>query len=161
MRVGILSDTHGRLPAAKTAMKLLVGAGCEMFIHCGDVGSNDILDLMAGLNSSFVFGNTDYDRAAMEKYAETIGVQCLQTGGIISCEEKKLAVTHGDEPEVLQQLLATKPDYLFTGHTHVAKDVRQGKTRWVNPGALQRAVVKSVAVVDLAKDRVEFLKLNH
>ena len=82
-------------------------------------------------------------------------------GGIISCEEKKLAVTHGDEPEVLQQLLATKPDYLFTGHTHVAKDVRQGKTAPVNPGALQRAVVKSVAVVDLAKDRVEFLKLNH
>jgi putative phosphoesterase len=159
MRVGILSDTHGRLPAAKAAMKLLVGAGCEMFIHCGDVGSCEILDLLAGLNSCFVFGNTDYDRAAMDKYAQTIGVQCLRTGGTILCDGKKLAVTHGDEPEVLQQLLAGKPDYLFTGHTHIAKDIRQGKTRWINPGALQRATVKSVVVLDLANDQVEFLKI--
>jgi uncharacterized protein len=159
MRVGILSDTHGRVPAAKAAMKLLVSAGCEMFIHCGDVGSCDILDLLAGLNSSFVFGNTDYDRAAMEKYAQAIGVQCLQMGGIILCDGKKLAVTHGDEPDVLQQLLEGKPDYLFTGHTHIAKDVRHGKTRWINPGALQRAVVKSVAVLDLANDSLEFLKI--
>jgi hypothetical protein len=159
MRIGILSDTHGRLPTAKAAMELLVAAGCEMFIHCGDVGSRDILDLLAGLNSSFVFGNTDYDRDALAGYAETISVRCLQTGGTILCDGKKLAVTHGDEPDMLQELLAKNPDYLFTGHTHVAKDIQQGKTRWINPGALQRAPVKSVAVLDLANDRLEFLKV--
>jgi uncharacterized protein len=159
MRVGILSDTHGRLPAAKAAIKLLVGAGCETFIHCGDVGSQDILDLLAGLNSSFVFGNTDYDRDELLRYAETIGVRCLQAGGVIMCENKKLAVTHGDNSEMLRQLLAAKPNYLFTGHTHIAQDIREGKTRWINPGALHRAAVKSMAVVDLEKDRLEFLKI--
>jgi putative phosphoesterase len=160
MRIGILSDTHGRLPAAKAAMELLVSAGCETFIHCGDVGSCDILDLLAGLPSYFVFGNTDYDGEALRQYSQTIGVRCLGSGGVIRLEKKKLAVTHGDDAEKLRAILADEPDYLFTGHTHIAKDIRQGKTRWINPGALQRAAVKSVAVLDLTNDRLEFLQVH-
>ncbi|HEY1684531.1 MAG TPA: metallophosphoesterase family protein [Tepidisphaeraceae bacterium] len=160
MRVGILSDTHGRVAAAKEAMSLLLKAGCETFIHCGDVGSTDVLDLLAGHPSSFVFGNTDYDREVLERYAKDIEVNCLGIGGAIVLEKKKLAVTHGDDAEILRKLLADEPDYLFTGHTHIAKDVRQGKTRWINPGALHRAAVKSVAMVDLEKGEVEFLKLG-
>jgi hypothetical protein len=161
MRVGVLSDTHGRLPIAKEAMKILTGARCGYFIHCGDVGGTDILDLLAGLESAFVFGNTDYERDEMERYATSIGVRCLKGGGVVEIGGKKLAVTHGDDAEMLRELLAGKPDYLFTGHTHVAKDVRQGKTRWINPGALHRAAVKSAAVLDLEKDSLEFLEVKH
>lgn len=160
MRVGILSDTHGRIEPAKTAMAMLVKAGCQAFIHCGDVGSTDVLDLLAGQASWFVFGNTDYDCDGLEAYGRQNGVNCLRGGGTVLLQDKKLAVTHGDDPEMLRKLLAEEPEYLFTGHTHIAKDVRQGKTRWINPGALHRAAIKSVAVVDLDKDSVKVLRVG-
>lgn len=159
MRIGLLSDTHGRLPAMIEAMKLLQSAGCEYFIHCGDVGSTDILECLAGLKAAFVFGNTDYDREELRRYGEGLGISCLGNGGEIEVGGKKLAVTHGDDVLMLRNLLAKEPDYLFTGHTHVAKDVRQGRTRWINPGALHRAAVKSVAILDLEKDQLEFLEI--
>ncbi|HWB54101.1 MAG TPA: metallophosphoesterase family protein, partial [Tepidisphaeraceae bacterium] len=116
MVIGILSDTHGRVAIARAAVDELSAAGCEYFIHCGDVGSTQVLDCLAGLPSVFVFGNTDYDAEELRRYGESIGISCLGDGGELELDGKKLAVTHGHEPEVFRRLMAAEPDYLFTGH---------------------------------------------
>ena len=48
MIVGILSDTHDRVAAAAAAIERLRQHGAEYFIHCGDVGSERVLDQLAG-----------------------------------------------------------------------------------------------------------------
>ena len=62
MLIGILSDTHDRVEAMAEAMRVLKEAGARYFIHCGDVGSERVLDYLAGEPGGFVFGNTDWDR---------------------------------------------------------------------------------------------------
>ena len=66
MIVGILSDTHDRIDATAAAVKTLTANGAEFLIHCGDVGSDPILDQLAGIPSAFVWGNNDFDRRGLQ-----------------------------------------------------------------------------------------------
>ena len=158
MILGILSDTHDRVDATAAAVALLRDHGAEFFIHCGDVGSERVLDHLAGLASAFVFGNTDWDRAALARYAASIGVACHDAFADLTLGGKRIAVTHGDDFKLKQRLLsAQQHDYVLQGHTHVRADQRVGRTRVINPGALHRAREKTVAVLDTAADKLEFL----
>ena len=76
MLVGILSDTHGDTAAAAAGIALLQQRGVTRFLHCGDVGSGGVLDLLAGLPAGFVFGNCDIDRPALARYAATLRMDC-------------------------------------------------------------------------------------
>ena len=161
MLIGILSDTHDRVDAMAAGVALLRKAGAEFFVHCGDVGSERVLDHLAGLPGAFVFGNTDWDRAALARYAESIGVACHGTFADLDLGGKKVAVTHGDDFRIKQRVLAGKRhDYLLQGHTHVLRDERVGPTRVINPGALHRAREKTVAVLDTATDTLRFLVVS-
>ena len=158
MRIGILSDTHDRVEAMAAAMEILRRQGAEFFIHCGDVGSESVLDHLAGVPSAFVFGNTDWDRAPLVRYAEQIGVACHGALADLELGGKKVAVTHGDDFKLKQRILAEqRHDYLLQGHTHVREDKRIGKVRLINPGALHRAKEKTVALLDTDADRLAFL----
>jgi putative phosphoesterase len=159
--IGILSDTHDRADAAGLAIERLREAGAEFFIHCGDVGSERVLDHLAGLPSAFVFGNTDFDRARLARYAQAIGVGCYGNFADLELAGKKIAVLHGDDLKLKQRLLAAQQhDYLLQGHTHVRADTRIGRTRLINPGAVYRAAEKTVATLDTAGDVLNFMALK-
>ena len=161
MIVGILSDTHDRVAAARAAVELLQKHGAQYFVHCGDVGSEMVLDVLAGLPSAFVFGNTDWDRRGLERYAADVHVSCLGQGGQLELGGKSFHVEHGDEPRSLKRAIESQQfDYVLHGHTHVRRDERVGRTRVINPGALHRAREKTVAVLDAASDRLEFLPVS-
>ncbi len=162
VKIGILSDTHGKFATALHAVQLLQQQGVDMLIHCGDVGDESVLDTLAGgAPAHFVFGNNDFDRRGLQAYAKLIGVNCLGNFGVVGADGKKIAVTHGDDPQLLARLTRDDSgiDYLLTGHTHVRHDQRLGSIRWINPGALYRASIKSVAVLDVPTDRLDFLSL--
>lgn len=160
MLLGILSDTHDRIEAMAEGMRLLRAAGATYFVHCGDVGSEGVLDHLAGERAAFVFGNTDWDRAPLRRYAQQVGVDCLESYGSLELGGKAIAVAHGDDSARLRQVIEDQEhDYLLTGHTHVAGEQRYGRTRVINPGALHRARVKTVAILDLATDQLRWLEL--
>jgi len=156
--LGLLSDTHGQVKAAAAGIATLRAAGAQFLIHCGDVGGENIFDLMAGIPSAFVWGNNDFDRESLKNYASHLGIQCGDEFLPLRFGEKKVAVTHGDNPALIRQVAAgTDYQYLFVGHSHIPVDEIVGKVRIVNPGALHRAAKKTVAVVDLEKDLVRHL----
>jgi hypothetical protein len=158
MRIGILSDTHDRLPAMQAGLNLLRQSGAEFFIHCGDVGSERILDQLAGLPSAFVWGNNDWDRPALERYAHNLGIACYGDFGELEFNGKRFAVIHGDDLRLRQRILTEqRHDYLLQGHTHLRHDEKIGAVRCINPGALYRARDKSVATLDTETDRLTFL----
>jgi putative phosphoesterase len=151
--IGILSDTHDRATAMAAGVEALRKAGASFFIHCGDIGTQRCIDLLAGLPCAFVFGNTDWDRAALAKYAASIDVPCYGNFASLELDGKKIAVIHGDDFRLKQRLIDEQAhDYLLQGHTHVRDDRRVGKTRLINPGALHRATEKTVATLDTARD---------
>lgn len=157
--LGVLSDTHDHADAAAAGIATLRAAGAQFLIHCGDVGGESILDLLAGTRCAFVWGNNDYDRASLDRYANEIG---LQPGGdFVELEfgGKRIAVTHGDSPKLMRKAMAEDAgyDYLLLGHSHIPSDQRSGRLRIVNPGALHRAAKKTVALIDLSRDVVRHL----
>ena len=156
MRIGILSDTHGRTEPLVTALEFLRGRGAEHFIHCGDVGGEAVLDALAGLPCTFVWGNNDYDTASLVDYARTLGLSCGGRFADLTLAGKRLAVLHGDDAAAKRKLLDEQAfDYLLQGHTHAWADQQIGRTRLINPGALHRASPKTVAVLDLETGRLE------
>jgi putative phosphoesterase len=158
MLIGVLSDTHDRVEAMAAAIELLRQREAEFFIHCGDVGSTRVLDYLAGLPSAFVWGNCDYDRLGLARYAEKLGIQCFGAYGELELGGKLMGVLHGDDPKAKEQMLSGgRFDYIVQGHTHQREDRRIGRTRLINPGALHRANPKTVALLETAADTVEFL----
>jgi putative phosphoesterase len=161
MLIGILSDTHGDADIAHVAVRALLDRGAEYLVHCGDVGSTDVLDALAGHPAMFVFGNTDFDTQVLTKYAGIIGIACGNTYGKLAFAGKTAVVTHGDDSRLVKQVIADQlVDYLFLGHTHQKLDRREGKVRIINPGALHRAAVKTVAILDTVKDELAFITVG-
>ncbi len=161
MIIGILSDTHDRFDAMAAALAVLRHAGAEYYIHCGDIGTQPCIDLLAGLPSAFIFGNNDWDRAALSKYAASIDVPCYGNFANLELAGKRIAVIHGDDFRLKQRLLdEQKHDYLMQGHTHVRDDRRVGTMRLINPGALHRAREKTVATLDTELDVVKFHRVQ-
>src|ERR1700722_7068277 len=160
MLIGILSDTHGKVAATGAALEVLREAGAERYIHCGDVGGEAILDLMAGMTVDFVWGNTDWDRESLAKYAAGLGLSCHGELADLEIDGVRVAVTHGDDAKILKQIAGAKIyQFLFHGHTHVARDQVIEGLRWVNPGAVHRSPRPSVAVWETGSGKVKFLAL--
>ena len=108
-------------------------------------------------HAHFVFGNTDYDRNSIERAVADIGAT-LHAAGANGSElaGQTLAFTHGDDHDLLHELEhADTFDYLFHGHTHIVREHRTGKTRVINPGALQRVAVRTFLLLDLPSGETE------
>lgn len=158
MRLGIISDTHNRLERTRAAVELLRTAGADVLIHCGDLTDVDIVSVCAVMPSYFVFGNNDADNVPRLKEAMAeAGAICLDWGGEVELSGKRIAVVHGHLGTDVRRLLAGCPDYLFSGHSHIASDDRLGSTRRINPGALHRAANFTVALLDLDNDELQIL----
>jgi len=160
-RIGILSDTHDRLERTQRAISLLHSARVDVLIHCGDLTGPEIVTACSMLPAYFVFGNNDADQVPhlRERSAET-GVVCLGWGDEIQLAQRRIAVVHGHMGTDVRRLLDRGPDYMLSGHSHVAGDWKEGSTRRINPGALHRSAEFTVAVLDLETDELEYLTVR-
>ena len=161
MILGLLSDTHDRFAAAQAAVRTLGANGAQFLLHAGDIGREQVIDLLAGGQAAFVWGNNDFDRAGLSAYATQMGVNCLGVFGELELDGKKIALTHGDDDKLVRGVLEEqRHDYLITGHTHMRHDRRNGRVRWINPGAMHRVGVKTVALLDTSKDVLHWITVG-
>ena len=72
--VGLLSDSHSRWERTKRALQALRAAGATVFVHCGDIEDELVLDQLAGLDSHLVWGNCDWNSRTLERYARDLGI---------------------------------------------------------------------------------------
>jgi uncharacterized protein len=158
MLIAILSDTHDRTETLVRVLHMFRGRGAEYYIHCGDVGGQRVLDQLAGLPCTFIWGNNDFDVGELEGYARMLNLQCAGRSAELTLDGKAFFVTHGDDGRLKRTALAEqKYDYLLHGHTHVFQDETEGRTRIINPGALHRANPKTAALLDTRSGRLERL----
>ncbi len=160
MVIGILSDTHGDAGAARWAVELLERNGATALFHCGDVCGEGVLDALAGHRAYFVWGNCDDTSPAMRRYVEAVGLSLPTAPLRLELAGKRIAMCHGHESSCEAVLSEAGLDYFFHGHTHVREDRRANGIRIVNPGALYRARVKTVATLDLTTDQLIFWTLD-
>jgi len=158
MRLGILADTHDELARARAAVELLRVAGAEALVHCGDLASPPIVAACAIRPLYFAFGNHDADSVpALRQAAADYGAVCLGWGGVVELGGRRVGVAHGHMTVDVRRVLADRPDYLLSGHSHSPSDVQDGEVRRINPGALHRADEFTVAILDLASGELKWL----
>jgi putative phosphoesterase len=161
MRLGILSDSHDRLDRVRSAVRLLQAEGAKVLVHCGDLTGPAVVAACTVLPCYFTFGNHDADGVpGLERAASETGAVCLEWGAEVVLADKRVAVTHGHMSTDVRRLLAARPDYLLSGHSHRAGDRYDGPTRRINPGALHDADEYTVALLDLGTDDLRFLPVR-
>lgn len=167
MLLGILSDTHGHVQRSAAAAQLLLEAGVESVVHCGDIGSEAVLVELASVfgpahvGVSAVLGNVDWMADGLMAFPASTGVAVVGQRAEVDLAGKRGVVLHGHEARALRNALHSgEYDYVFTGHTHVKQDERFGKTRLINPGAVYRAAEPSIATLDVTTDTLTFIALD-
>ena len=136
---------------------MLATASVDLILHLGDLGSEAVVDRLAGLPVRLVLGNVDPPEIA--RYATFIGLEVdhpvmrLRVGG------KRIVATHGHLEKDIRSSMRDGPDYFIHGHTHRVRDERFEGTRFLNPGALQRGEKSSVAILDPVADEFRLLKV--
>jgi putative phosphoesterase len=150
MLLGVVSDTHGHVPNTSRAVRMLESLQVAEVIHCGDIGSSEIVTMFAAWPTHFVFGNVDYDRAALKGEIARLKQTCCGEFGTIRREDREIAFLHGDDAGRLAQTIRGGRFALVChGHTHVSRIERVGETIVLNPGAVFRARPPSIALVEL------------
>ena len=160
MIVGVMSDTHGHVLAAREAIELFERAGVGHVIHCGDVGGEEVFGELMGRPVTFVWGNTDTPNDGIVAYLRATGFTLpdgvparIELGG------KRFAVVHGHESQ-FRLCKKLDVDYVLYGHTHEADvEVLDGKC-FVNPGALFRANPKTVATINTETSEIQFHEIT-
>jgi len=127
--VGVISDSHDRLPYLRKAIETLQGRGVEAILHAGDfVAPFAIKELLkATVPVHAVFGNNDGERTGIKNLFPEIQAPplVLELGG------RKIVLDH--YPEVVDKDEAKGADVLIYGHTHEIV-VEPGPPLVLNPG---------------------------
>ena len=154
MRIGLISDTHGKLrPGVFNRLD-----GVDAILHAGDIGSPDLItELEAIAPVHAVHGNTD----GLDVRAVAPEELTIELGG------KRFTVVHGHllGAPTPRGLRAAYPacDVLVYGHTHRPLVDDTATPLVVNPGAAGPArfnLKPSVAVLDVGTMKVDILPLD-
>ena len=121
--IGVLSDTHGRLPAE--AFRALADLDPQLIVHAGDICGDQILPQLEMLAPVIaVLGNNDYSGEYGPKVRSRAEFDLMGVS---------FSVTH-----MPSRLGALVTRMAICGHTHVPKVEQCGHTTIVNPGSVSR-----------------------
>jgi len=150
--LGVVSDTHGQASFARAAVRMLESLDVDLVLHCGDIGTIEIVELFAPWPTHFVFGNTDWDCDELRQAMRVAGHTCHERFGTLEAGGRKIAFLHGDDSRLFDQTTTSgRYDLVCFGHTHRPEQrVTPRGTLVLNPGALYRANPHTFATVDLA-----------
>jgi len=156
MKIGILSDTHGNLPATRSAAVVLRNDGVGAVFHCGDIGGMDVLVELAGVFEPLhvpvhaVFGNVDIHSSDWKFFPANVGVLLHGCFGDIDFGGRRIALLHGDDARLFRKSVSCGDyDLVLTGHTHAVHDYSEGRTRCINPGTAGRGSPNTCAMLDM------------
>ena len=119
--IGIISDTHGRLPQSVAT----VFKKADLIIHAGDIGDPKIIaDLATIAPTKAVRGNMD-----MGAWTDRLGIN-----ETITIRNKRLYVIH-DVHDLDRKPGANAYHVVIYGHTHRPQVDKQHGVLYVNPGS--------------------------
>jgi putative phosphoesterase len=163
MRIGLISDTHDRVPAVDALVREMMAREVQFVLHAGDYCSPFVLKpfqdhsvAMAG-----VFGRNDGDPEGIRAFAaQGMGHELFESPHSIKFGDQKVLIVHDIGDVVERSVLAHS--VVIHGHTHLQEMKTRGDTLIVNPGEACGWLNGSptAAVLDLDSKHVEFIKLT-
>ncbi len=158
MRIGVISDTHDRLPTIDAGLAILRERGVEALVHPGDVIAPFAAKrLLAWKGPLYItYGNNDGERKGLKQVLPQIqdGPLTFEAGG------RRVLVHHFIDWCGAADI--ARAEMVITGHTHeVVNDRRDGKL-FLNPGECCGWVNGrcTVAVVDTDSLSAEIIEVS-
>ncbi|MBW7933702.1 MAG: metallophosphoesterase [Gemmatimonadaceae bacterium] len=163
MRIGLISDTHDRLPAVRALLQEFQQRQVEMVLHAGDFCSAFALQpfLEYGAPMVGVFGRNDGDREGLRSTAaQCLACELFEAPHSTQIGEHKILLTH-DLADVTERSVMAHT-LVIHGHEHKQEMKARGETLIVNPGEACGWVFGApcAAIIDLDSKHVEFVKLD-
>ena len=156
MLIGILSDSHDNLDAARAAVEILKENGVEQLLHAGDIVAPFTAEVFLGLGIPIeaVFGNNDGERTRLTDLLPGIAMG----GRKMKIAGKTVVLVHDRKKLPPREL--DFADLLVHGHTHKPEVAREGNRIVVNPGELGGWVTgkKTFAIWDTDADLPEIVE---
>jgi len=164
MILGIMADTHDRLPLIDRAVSEFNERGIELVVHAGDFIAPFVVPRFKPLKAKLigVFGNNDAELALLKRRFAEMKSEIRGRFGGINIEGLKIAILHGEEVELLESLINTGSyNVIVHGHTHKAETYRKGGTLVINPGETCGYLTgeSTIAVLDTKTLEVEKIHL--
>lgn len=163
MKIGLISDTHDRVPAVDALLRELMKRDVTFVLHAGDYCSPFSLKPFQdhGIAMAGVFGRNDGDSEGISSAAaQGLGQELFESPHAMKVGDHKVLVVHDIGDVTDRSVLAHS--LVVHGHTHMQEMKSRGDTLIVNPGEACGWVygAPSAAIVDLDTKQVEFVKLD-
>jgi len=158
MIIGVISDTHDRLPMIDAALALFMRRRVEAVIHAGDfVAPFAVRRLLQYKGPLYgAYGNNDGERAGLKKLLPQLvdGPLWIELGG------SRILVHHFIE--WCDRSDMETADIVITGHTHEVVNRFDGKRLLLNPGECCGWVTGrcTVAILDTDGPSAEICELE-
>lgn len=147
MRIGVISDTHDRLPTIRAALDIFRHFNLDTLVHPGDVIAPFAAKALAAFEGDLhiTYGNNDGERAGLKQVLPQI-------------QDGPLKLTLGGRSILLHHFIdwcdpadIAAADVVITGHTHAIHVEKQDERLLLNPGETCGWVNDrcTVAVLDL------------
>src|SRR3954468_11024125 len=163
MRVGLMSDSHDRVPAIAEFVKQFQAAGIGMILHAGDFCAPFALDPFeeAHVSVAGVFGKNDADPPGLRARAmKAIGLELFESPHSFEIGGRRILLVH-DLADMTERSIESH-EIVVHGHLHRQEMKTRGETLIVNPGESCGWVngKPTAAILDLDSRQVEFLTLS-
>jgi uncharacterized protein len=163
MRVGLIADTHDRMPAITELVRQMQTAGIGMILHAGDYCSPFSLKPFEDAHVSLagVFGKNDGDPEGLVSRGQSaFGIELFESPHSFEIGGRRILLVH-DIADV-QPRSVSAHDVVIHGSTHQQEMKTRGETLIVNPGEACGWLygTPSAALLDLDSRSVEFISLN-
>jgi putative phosphoesterase len=162
MRIGLIADTHDRLPAVAELVRQMQAAGVGMVLHAGDYCSPFALKAFedAHMTLAGVFGKNDGDREGLLSRAQSaFGAELFESPHSFEIGGRRILLVH-DIGDVNKRSVLGH-EIVIHAHTHQQEMKTRGETLIVNPGEACGWIygTPSAALLDLDTRHVEFITL--
>lgn len=163
MKLGVLSDTHDRLPAIREILRRFGDAGVELVVHAGDYCSAFALEAFVSAHIPMigVFGRNDGDIEGLRAAAHAgVGIELFESPHSLKLGDHTILLVH-DISDVHQRSIA-QHEFVIHGSLHQQEMKTRKDTLIINPGEACGWINGSptAAIVDLGIKHAEFLKLD-
>ena len=162
MLVGLIADTHDRVPAIKDFVKLFAERGAPLVMHAGDYCAPFSLNPFIEANMAVlgIFGRNDGDPEGLKAHAAAgVGTELYESPHSFDVSGSRILLVH-DLGEVNKRSIESH-DIVVHGLTHRQETVTRGKTLLINPGEACGWLSGrcTAALLDLDTKQVEILTL--
>jgi hypothetical protein len=160
MKVGVLSDTHDRLPTFKRAVALFERLKVAAIFHAGDLvapfAAKVIAPAAVSVPVHVIYGNNDGERAGLKAILPNIGdgPLTIKIGG------RTIVMHHAYDWLKPQDFGAA--DVVITGHTHQVVNATENGKLLLNPGECCGWVYDrcTVALLDLDQLKADIVEVH-